>query len=178
MFSRPGDSRDRRTSERQVTMLTTHIDHQSPPGGRDPTGASSSRRKGAAGCFRSLPRSCVLGVLLVVLSACSSQETGIRAVFGEGAVLDIGAFLPVDSPTTDLTEIQELLTEPHVSGRGVALLDGIWSLHGDYGRMVLYVQMLPTATEQRRDEIVQLLRADPRVDRVEIDVVVVSHRDE
>jgi hypothetical protein len=61
-------------------------------------------------------------------------------------VRDIGAFLSTDDPTTELTEVQELLTQPHPSGRGVALLDGIWSLAADYNTMVLYVEMLPEAT--------------------------------
>jgi hypothetical protein len=112
------------------------------------------------------------------MSACSSQEPDIRAVFGEGVVRDIGAFLTVDAPASDLTNVQELLTRPHPSGRGVALLDGIWSLAADYETMVLYVEMLPEATDLRRDDVAEILRADSRVERVEVDVVVQSERDD
>lgn len=115
--------------------------------------------------------------LLILLMACTPDAGPPVDIFREGAIRDIAAFLPTTAPTEELTKVQELLTEPHPSGTGVALIPGIMSVDADYGTMVLYIAMLPDTSQQRKEEVAAMLRADARVERVEYDAKVDFSRD-
>ena len=119
----------------------------------------------------------VLGVLAVGIAIVAflpegNEEPRPSAEFRSGVERDIAAFLAQEASDEDLNDLFGLLTVQHSGRQGRDVLEGIWSIDADYHNHVLYVEMLPDTDDEGKLAIAGILDTDPRVERVEFDLVV------
>jgi hypothetical protein len=124
----------------------------------------------------------IAAVMVVLLAACSLDPRSEPGRSGSGSVADIAVFLLEGSTEQDLIAVSDLLFEPtpYIDSEGEqkvgqTIIPGLYGVDWDYVDYALYLRVLPGVSEDRVQEIISMVEADPRVDRVRRDYSVPSH---